>query len=1064
MYQWSAQQYQQSDLVFPNGSHIHFVRTSAGTGWADAVFKATNGWGDFANAVMKWNGLGWDVTGHTGLTYVFGENQPLQSIRDRYGNQLTISRVGGGQSGDISQVTSPHGLWIRLAYDSSHRVTQAVDNASRTVSYNYDANGRLSQVTNPTGGTTSYTWDSSNRLLTVTDARNNTIASNTYDSNSRVASQRIGTGGNYIFGYTTDANNRVTQTDVTDPDGHVIRYTFNADGVVTSKTLAPGTSSAETWSYTLMPTTDYLSSVTDPLGHQSSFSYDSNGNITSQTALSGTASARTTTYDTSGPYGQIASVTDPLGHQTRLSYDAMGSLASVTNPASQVSSYTYAADGQLASVANTTADKMTEGYSPLGQLVSSTDPLHRVTQYWSDAANRPVITTTADGGQTVASYDAGNHVTQLVSPGGQQVSYSYNPDGQLSSITDANNHITSYSYDADGRSTGWTQAGGASASRSYDPAGNLASATDGRGKTSTISYDGLNRPATLQYGVSGGTASSSISYGYDALNRLTSLQDSVAGTTSIGYDGFGEPTSVSTPQGTISYSYDAASRRTGMTVAGGAPISYGYTAADALASVSQGSTTVSYGYDTDGRLSSIALPGATQSYGYDTAGQLGSINYTSGSTTLGGLSYSYDPVGRVVGESGSWARLALPAAMTASYNAANEATSVNGVAQSYDGAGNLTSDGTNSYSWNDRGQLAGVTGPSVNESYGYGSGALRTSVASGGSSTSYLWDLSGNQVAELTGGSVRATELTGLGADHTLVRTDANGSRSQLTDRLGSVIATTDASGAVQSQFGYTPFGEQASSGGSISGAPGFTGRTASSATGLQYNRDRYYNPVLGRFISQDPIGQGGGVNTYAYVGGDPVNKVDPSGDAGVLALAVVGIALGFGLGLALEVGIGLAIDGLMMAAGEEAVELGAAEVMGEALAEGEVAAGEAAGAGEAAAGEADTIPAYARSQYSRMTPGQRAGALDKSPTCPYCGARPSTQADHITSLKNDWESGGWADGKVTRSTRANGPDNLIGSCQPCNGSKGASEIGPGEGQWWPSGWPAGVWWPFGGP
>lgn len=118
----------------------------------------------------------------------------------------------------------------------------------------------------------------------------------------------------------------------------------------------------------------------------------------------------------------------------------------------------------------------------------------------------------------------------------------------------------------------------------------------------------------------------------------------------------------------------------------------------------------------------------------------------------------------------------------------------------------------------------------------------------------------------------------------------------------------------------------------------------------------------------------------------------------------------------------------------------------------------------EVAANGAADVPAFARSQYSRMSTSQRAGALEKSPMCPYCGTRPSTQGDHITSLKRDWESGGWADDRITRSTRVNSSDNLIGACQPCNGSKGAREIGPGVGQWWPSGWPSGTWWTFGGP
>ena len=116
--------------------------------------------------------------------------------------------------------------------------------------------------------------------------------------------------------------------------------------------------------------------------------------------------------------------------------------------------------------------------------------------------------------------------------------------------------------------------------------------------------------------------------------------------------------------------------------------------------------------------------------------------------------------------------------------------------------------------------------------------------------------------------------------DSNLVRTDANGSRSQLTDRRGSVVASTDAAGTIQSQSAYAPYGQQVVSGESTAGAPGFTGRTSSSTTGLQYNRDRYYNPALGRFISQDPIGQNGGLNTYAYAGGDPINAVDPTGDS----------------------------------------------------------------------------------------------------------------------------------------------------------------------------------------
>ncbi|HSU11450.1 MAG TPA: RHS repeat-associated core domain-containing protein [Pseudonocardia sp.] len=879
IWQWSAQEYQQSDLVFPDGSRIHFVRISPGTSWADAVFRATDGWGDFANAIEKWNGNGWDVTSHTGLTYVFGDHQALQSIRDRYGNQLTLSRSSGGQSGDITQVTSPHGMWIRLSYNSAHKVTQAIDNSGHTVTYGYDGNGRLSQVTSATGAVTQYTWGSNNNLLTIVDARGHTVASNTYDSNNRVVDQQLGGGGHYLFSYQTDSNDNVTRCDVTDPVGNVTRYSFDAAGGTTSLVLAPGTSDATTWTYTRAAVTDYLTEVVDPLGHHTTFSYDSNGNVTQKTVLAGTPSARTTTVDTSGPYGQPVSVTDPLGHRTNFSYDALGNLTSVTDPASHVESYTYAPDGQLASVADTTSHTTTYTYNPLGQWAAATDPLGRVTRYFNDAADRPVMVANADGAATFQTYDASNHVTVITAADGGQTSLSYDADGELTAVTDAAGHTTNYSYDVDGNPTGWTQGtGGPSLTRTYDVAGRLVSSIDGRGTKTTVSYDPLGRASTVRYGVTGSSATSTIAYGYDAANRPTSIADSVDGTTNVVYDDFGEPTSVNGPHGTISYSYDGGGRLTGETVAGGTPISYGYTVASQLASVSQGSSSASYSYDSDGRLTSAALPGATQTYSYDAADQLSSISYASGSTQLGSLSYTYDPAGRVVGESGSWARLPLPAAMTASYNALNQATTVNGASRTYDDAGNLTSDGSNTYSWNERGQLASVTGPSGTESYGYAPDGLRDQVTSGGSSTAYLWDLTGNQVAELSGGSVIAHEMT-AGLDNALVRTDNAGSHTQLSDQLGSVIATVDPTGTIETQNAYSPFGQQASSGSTNADAPGFTGRTTSSVTGLQYNRDRYYDPTLGRFISQDPTGQLGGINTYAYVGGDPLNATDPSGD-----------------------------------------------------------------------------------------------------------------------------------------------------------------------------------------
>jgi hypothetical protein len=112
----------------------------------------------------------------------------------------------------------------------------------------------------------------------------------------------------------------------------------------------------------------------------------------------------------------------------------------------------------------------------------------------------------------------------------------------------------------------------------------------------------------------------------------------------------------------------------------------------------------------------------------------------------------------------------------------------------------------------------------------------------------------------------------------------------------------------------------------------------------------------------------------------------------------------------------------------------------------------------------ADLAPAFARSQCGGVPSVGRAAALERAPTCPYCGEAPSTQVDHITALKQDWQSGGWADDFATRTARVNDPENLIGACQVCNAAKGARPIGTGPGEWWPPAWSPDAWWPFGGP
>jgi RHS repeat-associated protein len=391
-----------------------------------------------------------------------------------------------------------------------------------------------------------------------------------------------------------------------------------------------------------------------------------------------------------------------------------------------------------------------------------------------------------------------------------------------------------------------------------------------------MTYDALRRLTGVNYGVSGETSESSIAYTYDNANRLTKATDSTGGEYTLTYDNFNRLTDVEGPNGSVGYEYDGAGRRTLMEVPGRS-VSYEYDNANRLTKLTSSPQTVSLAYDKADQLQSLTLPnGIKQLYSYDKAGHATSIAYKNGESTLGEINYAYDVNGHTEEMSGSYARLGLPEVLKSTkYNAANQQTEREGKAFTYDAAGNLTKDNSNEYTWNARGQLTKISGAST-ASFGYDPFGRRSWKTLSGTTTKLLYD-NANVAQESVGESVTANILTGLRADQLFSRTTGAGTSSYLTNRLGSTIGLANGSAEVKATYTYDPFGGMVKSGEATDNPYQFTGRE-NDATGLQYNRARYYNPSMGRFISPDPARFVDGPNLYTYTGSAPLDFTDPSG------------------------------------------------------------------------------------------------------------------------------------------------------------------------------------------
>ncbi len=298
-------------------------------------------------------------------------------------------------------------------------------------------------------------------------------------------------------------------------------------------------------------------------------------------------------------------------------------------------------------------------------------------------------------------------------------------------------------------------------------------------------------------------------------------------------------------------------------------------------------------YDAGGRRSTLQVPlyrkkgkwkYLTTTYGFDIANRLTSLLHENPTGTIDSFAWSYDANGNrdSVNQSAT-IPLAAPVA-SASYDEANEMLTQDGATLSYDENGNLESRtdscGTTTYTWDGRNRLTGISGfkpdcSALTASFSYDALNRRTEKTMNGVTTEYVYD--GWDILQETTDGVTTDYTRTLNIDEPLALERSDGTiRYYKADALGSIVALTDENGGSPPAMPTMPSATSGADGNDVN-AFQYTGRE-NDGTGFYYYRARYYSPGMRRFIGEDPIGLGGGINYYSYVQNNPLNWSDPTG------------------------------------------------------------------------------------------------------------------------------------------------------------------------------------------